>query len=519
MILLFNYTVVFVSAGCIWYDECGDGWNGGKLNCNYTGPAKLLTDVRGLDLLQTYCPDLYNGNNLSFTCCSTNQLMTFAGNMDLPKQFFSRCPACYHNFLNIYCDMTCNPDQDKFVWVNGTRSNPDKLAVTAITYFMAEEFAWGMFNSCKDVQIPSANDKAISIFCGTKAKDCTPQKWLSYNGDVYNGNAPFPVEFRIQNTNWTSPNKTVLVPISHKTVPCDQTTNDNSLLSVLEELAATNQISTDQLFLRYQHDIRSVLYFRSFFRTEQVLISRPANQQTKVTHQMPPPSVETMDFTSLFDKDFMKEVLELQTDITNLAAMWNGRNVSLSDICFKPLAPDYKDCAIESPLQFYQNDPQNLDKVAYDDAGFFVLADYLDHFLHCVQAPTFISDFTPLNMSCLSKYGAPVFPRLILGGFDSDNYQNSTVFVLTFVVNNHLNKKDNAMAEAWEKVFIDYMKNYKNDHMIISFSSEGLVNDLIPAADKNVQNHLQKLLKKGKAEAEKTGMDTKWRILKPKSSI
>ncbi|KAL3891661.1 hypothetical protein ACJMK2_003913 [Sinanodonta woodiana] len=616
--------VVFVSAGCIWYDECGDGWNGGKLNCNYTGPAKPLNNVTGLGLLQAYCPDLYHGND-SVTCCSTNQLMTIAGNMDLPKQFFSRCPSCYHNFLNIYCDMTCNPDQDKFVWVNGTRQNPGKSAVTAITYVMAEEFAWGMFNSCKDVQMPSANDKAISIFCGTKAESCTPQKWLSYNGDISNGKAPFPIEFKIRNSNWTSPNKTVLVPQSHKMIGCNETINNNSLpcscqdcqascspippppppekpflilgidgyafimgciylafvlffgtyvlcynivsrdvfglnenkesiyeygrgstrigingsgrkthstsfirqispsdLSCMEKIGAKfdlflsrilqswgtfcakhpifvlvigiiiasalaggiamSNVTTDPVKLwsangsqaRTEKDYFDQ-HFGPFYRTEQVLISRPANQQGKVSHQMPPPSVDTMDFSSLFDKDFMKEVLQLQANITNLVAVWNGRNVTLSDICFKPLAPDYEDCTIESPLQYYQNDPKNLDKVAHDE--FFVLADYLDHFLHCVQAPASISDTTPLNMSCLSQYGAPAFPWIILGGFDSSNYQNSTAFVLTFVVNNHLNEKDNAMAEAWEKVFIDYLKNYKNDHMIIAFSSERSIQD------------------------------------------
>ena len=62
------------------------------------------------------------------------------------------------------------------------------------------------------------------------------------------------------------------------------------------------------------------------------------------------------------------------------------------------------------------------------------------------------------------------------------NYQNATAFVITFVVNNHLDEKKKGMAEAWEAEFIKLMKNYKNDKMTVSFSSEVclvLIKDLL----------------------------------------
>ena len=52
------------------------------------------------------------------------------------------------------------------------------------------------------------------------------------------------------------------------------------------------------------------------------------------------------------------------------------------------------------------------------------------------------------------------------------NYQNATAFVITYVVNNHLEESENAKAEAWEAEFIRFMKEYKNENMTISFSSE-----------------------------------------------
>ena len=54
------------------------------------------------------------------------------------------------------------------------------------------------------------------------------------------------------------------------------------------------------------------------------------------------------------------------------------------------------------------------------------------------------------------------------------NYHNATALVITFVVNNHNEAGLNAKAEAWEKVFIEFMKNYTQHqpNMSIAFSSE-----------------------------------------------
>ena len=42
-----------------------------------------------------------------------------------------RCPSCYFNFLRIFCEMACNPDQDQFIWpleiLNITRPNENKF--------------------------------------------------------------------------------------------------------------------------------------------------------------------------------------------------------------------------------------------------------------------------------------------------------------------------------------------------------------------------------------------------------
>jgi Niemann-Pick C1 protein len=72
-------------------------------------------------------------------------------------------------------------------------------AVVSVDYYVSEDFSYGMFNSCKDVQMPSANQKALDILCGMPAAQCTPQKWLNFMGDTSNGHTPFKIKFTIDN--------------------------------------------------------------------------------------------------------------------------------------------------------------------------------------------------------------------------------------------------------------------------------------------------------------------------------
>ena len=58
---------------------------------------------------------------------------------------------------------------------------------------MSHDFAVGMFNSCRDVQMPSANERAIALLCGHSADACTPQNWLDYMGNTGNMKTPFTV--------------------------------------------------------------------------------------------------------------------------------------------------------------------------------------------------------------------------------------------------------------------------------------------------------------------------------------
>ena len=72
-------------------------------------------------------------------------------------------------------------------------------------------------------------------------------------------------------------------------------------------------------------------------------------------------------------------------------------------------------------------------------------------------------------------------PTIALGGFNGTAYENATTMIITFLVNNHQDKSKLNKAMAWEKVFLEYMKEYvqnsSNANLTISFSAERAIQD------------------------------------------
>ena len=82
---------------------------------------------------------------------------------------------------------------------------------------------------------------------------------------------------------------------------------------------------------------------------------------------------------------------------------------------------------------------------------------------------------------CLGTFGGPINPNVVLGGFEGNAYQNASALIITFVVNNHKDKSKLEKTMAWEKAYIEFMKNYvknpDNGDLIISFTSEHSIED------------------------------------------
>uniref|UniRef100_A0A671MVF3 Niemann-Pick C1 protein-like n=1 Tax=Sinocyclocheilus anshuiensis TaxID=1608454 RepID=A0A671MVF3_9TELE len=594
LLLSFNFS------HCIWYGECGNSPKvpEKKLNCNYTGPPIPLPDQEGQDLLQELCPGLVYGDNK--VCCDTQQLKTLKNNIQIPLQYLSRCPACFFNFMTLFCELTCSPRQSDFV--NSTQFsafNKSKTNVDEVTYYISQTFANAMYNACSDVQAPSTNVKALSLLCGRDASQCTPNNWIKYMFDINNGQVPFAIDPIFSDVPTAG-----MTPMSNVTFNCTQSLDDGSrpcscqdcseacgptpvapavlppwtilgldamtvimwcsyiafliiffgvvlgawcyrnrmVTSEYGPILDSNQphsINSDGdatccetlgerfenclrvLFsswgsLCVRHPLTVILtsvvlvsicsagltymrittnpvelwsspssrarqekdyfdqHFGPFFRTEQLIITTPVN----ASFVFSPTSGPDIHFSSILNITLLHQVLDLQTAITNLTAEYKGETVTLKDICLSPLAPYNDNCTILSVLNYYQNSHEVLDHEIADE--FFVYFDYHTHFLYCASSPTALDDTSPLHDACMGTFGGPVFPWLALGGYEGTAYNNATALVITFPVNNYLNDTDKiGKALAWEKVFIDFVKNYDNPNLTISFSAERSIEDEI----------------------------------------
>ncbi len=123
------------------------------------------------------------------------------------------------------------------------------------------------------------------------------------------------------------------------------------------------------------------------------------------------------NFSSLFKKDFMLRVLELQQRIEALVGTTDsGERVSLSDVCHAPLRPDNDACNVQSVWSYWQDSKEEMlraetnKKTGHEDT-------YLDHFMLCSRNPTLQTAPTAMAQGCMSKGGIPVQPYFVLGGY------------------------------------------------------------------------------------------------------
>ena len=150
-------------------------------------------------------------------------------------------------------------------------------------------------------------------------------------------------------------------------------------------------------------------HFRPFYRTTQLIIR--ATNQTPWYYTLPFYHDDPTQYSSIFQKEFLSEVLTLQNKISSLTGVCetcsNGTNVTvtLKDICFAPLLPDNDNCTIQSILNYWQNNQNTLDYIAYDEFN-MSSADWITHFSNCVSAPTTVNDTA--YMSCLGEFGGTV---------------------------------------------------------------------------------------------------------------
>ena len=127
------------------------------------------------------------------------------------------------------------------------------------------------------------------------------------------------------------------------------------------------------------------------------VVIKPKGQEPE-DYEVAAKRFEKVKFGAVLTKDVLTEAMALQNILVNITAKVNGQTVSLEDVCYKPLAPDNNNCAIMSPLQWFQNSQDNLDKTRGTK-------NYKDHMYYCARWVPI--KFAQLNENCFESHLMP----------------------------------------------------------------------------------------------------------------
>ncbi|KAK7386081.1 hypothetical protein VNO78_32169 [Psophocarpus tetragonolobus] len=158
---------------CSMYDICGQRSDGKALNCPYSSPSVKPDNLLSAKI-QSLCPTI-TGN----VCCTADQFDTLRVQVQQAVPILVGCPACLRNFLNLFCELSCSPNQSLFINVTSISEVNGNMTVDGIDFYITETFGEGLFESCKDVKFGTMNTRAMD-FVGAGANNF--KEWFAFLG-------------------------------------------------------------------------------------------------------------------------------------------------------------------------------------------------------------------------------------------------------------------------------------------------------------------------------------------------
>uniref|UniRef100_A0ACD5V3Y1 Uncharacterized protein n=1 Tax=Avena sativa TaxID=4498 RepID=A0ACD5V3Y1_AVESA len=567
--------VVPAEGYCSMYGICAHRSDGKVLNCANSTKA-VKPDTLFSTRIQSLCPTITGD-----VCCTVDQFDTLHQQVQQAIPFLVGCPACLRNFLNLFCEMSCSPNQSLFVNVTSVKQVNNSTTVDGIDYYITSNYGEELYNSCKEVKFGTLNTRAMD-FLGGGAK--TYKDWLAFMGRQANPNepgSPYLITYRpdLSDSSGMKPLNATVYSCEDPSLGCScgdcpssvctgsllsQSQTESScsvkmgslkakcldfslvvvylvlLCAILvwgllyrrrgrkgfpaqtkppknadDKLRSNNNGNVPQNSVQVPSAASSSIiqtYMSTFFRRHGIFVTRHPllvllasllvpillciglihfKVETRPEKLWVSPGSQTADEKQYFDSHLapfyrieqlvlatsasdqpeaptivndnnLKLLFQIQKKIDDLRANYSGSMVSLADICLKPLSTD---CATQSVLQYFQLDPKN-----YDDLG-------IEHAKFCFEH--YSSD-----MTCLSTFQSPVDPSTVLGGFPGSNFTEASAFVITYPVNNKVEKtgEENEKAMAWERAYISLVKEeilpmVLGQNLTLSFSSESSIKD------------------------------------------
>ncbi|KAH9654809.1 SSD domain-containing protein [Citrus sinensis] len=509
---------------CAMYDICGERSDGKVLNCPYGSPS-VKPDELFSAKIESLCPSI-SGN----VCCTETQFETLRAQVQQAIPFLVGCPACLRNFLNLFCELSCSPNQSQFINVTSVSEVNGNLTVDGIDYYVTSTFGEELYNSCKDVKFGTMNTRAID-FIGAGAKSF--KEWFAFIGQKappgFPG-SPYAINFKL-----SIPESSGLELMNVSTYSCGDTSlgcscGDCPLSPMCSSSEPPSPPRKEACTIRIG-SLKVKCVELSLVIAYVVLISTffgwALFQRTR-ERRIPPSSVEPLiksTSDSGPDSGIMEEVNArdlLPTEGGGLSVVqgymlsfyrtygrWVAANpafvlcmslaiafvLCLGVIRFKvetrpeklilATLPDPKNgkqpsIITEDNFQLLFEMQKKVDGVrANDSASLVSITDICLKPLGEDCASQSVLQHYASSDTCLSAFKAPLDPSTVLGGFSGNNYSEASAFIITYPVNNAIDEtsKENRKAVAWEKAFIQLAKEellpmVQSSNLTLSFSSE-----------------------------------------------
>ncbi|ODV89534.1 hypothetical protein CANCADRAFT_58439 [Tortispora caseinolytica NRRL Y-17796] len=180
---------------CADRDVCGKKslW-GSELPCPDNGNAETPDDALRDDLVDLCGPKWFDMD----VCCVQSQVDQLRENFKKVEPLLSACPACKANFFDLFCHMTCSPDQSTFINVTQIGKSTTGLdIVTEMSVYVSPKQASEFYDSCKDVKFSSMNGRVMDLIGGGAQNYSAFLKFLGDEKPLLGG-SPFQINFRYE---------------------------------------------------------------------------------------------------------------------------------------------------------------------------------------------------------------------------------------------------------------------------------------------------------------------------------
>ncbi|MED6106320.1 NPC intracellular cholesterol transporter 1 [Stylosanthes scabra] len=519
---------------CAMYDICGESSDGKVLNCPYGSPSVKPDDLLSAKI-QSLCPTI-TGN----VCCTEQQFDTLRVQVQQAVPILVGCPACLRNFLNLFCELSCSPNQSLFINVTSISEVNGNKTVDGIDFYVTETFGEGLYDSCKDVKFGTMNTRAID-FVGAGASNY--KEWFAFLGTkVPPGfpGSPYSMNFKI-----TIPDPSPMELMNASVYSCNDTSLGCSCGDCPSSPVCSHpepspprkdpcSIRIGSLKVRCVEFSMAILYvvlICMFFGW--VLLQR-RRERRRLGSDAEPLLNDMVGEGGTFSNNqkdgahpgevqfsFVQGCLSrwiagrptivlcssvaivlllclglLRFEVeTRPEKLWVGpgsKAAEEKEFFDSHLAPFYRieqliiatipESEHEKPPSIITED--NIQLLFEIQQKYFQMdPDNYDNYGGVEHAEYCFQHYTSAE-TCFSAFKAPLEPTTALGGFFGDNYSEASAFIITYPVNNAMTKvgDENGKAIAWEKAFIQLAKEellpmVQSSNLTLSFSTESSIEE------------------------------------------